>query len=187
MNLMKSFLGLFAVIGNWPNWERYFDLSRAGLKASFIILLLALPAYYIIISAIYQHGAQIQDLTRGRVPIAPFTIITLIYLFSFSAYAYLLTMITERQDRFRPWVITRHWAVFYLAWAGALFLGLYMIGILPFALSYGVAVAGYLGLLAIDIRLLQKVVGFKLGAATLLGCIIVAMSLTLVMLGLEQV
>ncbi|MEP1229866.1 MAG: hypothetical protein ABJG88_04260 [Litorimonas sp.] len=183
---MKSFLGLFAVIGNWPNWESYFDLSRKGLKTSFIVLLFALPAYYIIISAIYVHGAQIQELEREAVPAAPFIIITSIYLLSFSAYAYLLTMITDKQDRFRPWVITRHWAVTGLAWVSAIFLGLYMLGPLPFTLSYGVTVAGYLGLLAIDIRLLHKVAEFKLGAAILLGCIIVAFSLTLVMLGLEQ-
>jgi len=186
MNLMKSFLGLFAVIGNWPNWESYFDLSRKGLKASFILLLLALPAYYIFISAIYEQGARIQNLDRGAVPLPPFIIITSVFLLSFSAGAYLITMVTDKQDRFRPWVITRHWAVFFLAWIVAIFFGLNRAGLLPFNLAYGIAFAAYMGLLAIDIRLLYKVAEFKLGSAILLGCLIIAMSLTLVQLGLEQ-
>jgi len=82
MNFVTSFLGLFAVIGNWPNWERYFDLSRKGLKLSFIILILALPAYYIFISAIYQEGARLQNIERGAVPLPPFIIITSVFLLS---------------------------------------------------------------------------------------------------------
>ncbi len=183
---MKSFLGLFAVIGNWPNWESYFDLSRKGLKISFLILLLALPAYYIIISSVYARGAELQGLTRGAIPVPPFLIITSVFLLSFSAVAYLIAMISDKQDRFRPWVITRHWTMFYLAWVVAALFSIYILGLIPFNLAYGTAFAAYMGVLAIDIRLLQKVVGFKLGAAILLGCVIIAMSLTLVMLCLEQ-
>jgi len=186
MNLGKIFLGLFAVIGNWPNWESYFDLSRKGLKASFIALALALPAYYIFISGVYAEGARVQDIAREAVPIAPFIIITSVFLLSFSASAYLIAMIADKQDRFRPWVITRHWAVFFMAWVVAAFFGLQKAGLLPFNLAYGIAFAAYMGLLAIDIRLLYKVAEFKLGGAILLGCLIIAVSLTLVMLGLEQ-
>ena len=186
MNFARAFLGLFAVIGNWPNWESYFDLSRKGLKFSFLALLLALPAYYIFISGIYEQGAKLQNIERGPVPIAPFIILTSVFLLSFTASAYLITMITDKQDRFRPWVIVRHWAVFVLAWVVAAFFGLHAIGLMPFNVAYGIAFAAYMGGLAIDIRLLYKVAEFKLGAAILLGCLIVAVSLTLVMLGLEQ-
>lgn len=186
MNAVRYFLGLFAVIGNWPNWESYFDLSRKGLKLSFLGLALALPAYYIVVSAVYAEGARLQDVARGPVPVAPFVILTSVYLLSFSACAYLICMVTDKQDRFRPWVITRHWAVFYIAWTTAAFFSLYRLGLLPFNLAYGVAFAAYMGMLAIDIRFLQKIVGFVLGPAVLLGCIIVAVSLTLLKLGFEQ-
>jgi len=186
MNLVKSFLGLFAVIGNWPNWEGYFDLSRRGLKLSFLVLMLALPAYYIFISAIYERRTDVLNIEQAAVPLPPFIIITSVFLLSFSAGAYLITMVTEKQDRFRPWVITRHWAVFFLAWVVAAFFGLNAAGLMPFNVASGIAFAAYMGLLAIDIRLLQKVVGFKYGSAILLGCLIIAVSLTLVQLGLEQ-
>jgi len=187
MNLIKSFLGLFAVIGNWPSWERYFDLSRKGLKFSFLIILLALPAYYIIISGIYNQATDLQDLQPSAVPLAPFMIITSVFLLSFSAGAYLITMIADKQDRFRPWVITRHWSVFYLAWVVAAFFVLNIKAGLPFNVAYGIAFAAYMGQLAIDIRLLQKVAEFKIGSAILLGCLMVAVSLTLVQLGFEQI
>lgn len=186
MNVLKSFLGLFAVIGNWPNWESYFDLSRKGFKRSFAVLILALPAYYIFISAIYEQGARLQNIERGAVPLGAFIIITSVFLLSFSVGAYLITMVADKQDRFRPWVITRHWAVFFLAWVVALFFGLNTLGFIPFNLAYGIAFAAYMGLLAIDIRLLYKVAQFRLGSAILLGCLIIATSLTLVQLGLEQ-
>ena len=73
-----------------------------------------------------------------------------------------------------------------MAWVVAAFFGLHEAGLLPFNLAYGIAFAAYMGLLAIDIRLLYKVAEFKLGGAILLGCLIIAVSLTLVMLGLEQ-
>lgn len=95
-------------------------------------------------------------------------------------------MLFDKQDRFRPWVITRHWAVFLLSLTTAFFFGLNLTGFLPFMAASGIAFAAYIGLLAIDIRLIQKVVGMNWGTAILIGCTIIAAGLTLLMLSLEQ-
>jgi len=48
MQMIKPLLGVFAVLGTWPKWENYFDLSRRGQKVSFVAL--ALSAVVIFIS-----------------------------------------------------------------------------------------------------------------------------------------
>ena len=53
-------------------------------------------------------------------------------------------------------------------------------------LANGVLFAAYLGLLAADIRLAQKVAGFDWGMAILIGCVIVAVGLTFVQLAISR-
>ena len=187
LNISQSFFGLFAVIGNWPNWEDYFDLSSRGLRHSFMGLILTLPAFYLIAAGV--HGQALQSAGQDFTPISwqPVIRISAIFLFYFSLFAYGLTIITRKADAFRPWVITRHWAIFYLAWTVAGFFALFLLGFLPFTMAYGTALAAYLGSLAIDIRLLYKVAGFEIGAAILLACLLVATGLTLIMFSLDYV
>ena len=93
----------------------------------------------------------------------------------------------DTQDRFRPWVITRHWTVFWLALIIAGLFGLYLLGLLPFSLVNYAALAGFLGILLIDIRLGQIIVPFKIGKSILIACVINAMGLIVILLGFEQI
>lgn len=155
-------------------------MSRRGLKISFIILWLSLaPLYLSAFAVASEHGLELNTLL--------FILITGLYLLSFSLLALCVVMLFDKQDRFRPWVITRHWAVFYLSLTTALCFGLYLIGLLPFMAANGIAFAAYIGLLAIDIRLIQKVVGMNWGMAILMGCTIIAAGLTLLMLSIQQI
>jgi len=93
-------------------------------------------------------------------------------------------MILEKMDRIRPWIITRNWTGFgFSLLAGSVF-GLTGLGLLPFIVANGVLFAAYLGLLAADIRLAQKVAGFNWGTAILIGCVIVAVGMTFVQLSI---
>jgi len=91
------------------------------------------------------------------------------------------------QDRFRPWVVSRHWSIFWLVLIVAGLFGLYLIGVIPFAVVNYIALAAFLGILLIDIRLVQAVIPFPIGAAILIGCTINAMGLVVILLGFEQV
>ena len=99
----------------------------------------------------------------------------------------MFTMIFDKQDRFRPWVITRHWTIFWLALITAALYGLYLLGVLPFGLVNYMSMAAFLGILLIDIRLGQTIVLFKMGKAILIACAINAMGLIVVLLGFEQI
>jgi hypothetical protein len=174
-----------AVIGRIPNWDRFFDLSKPALKLTFFIQLLVLPAFYIIASSAIAGRSELLKMEAIPVNIPAIAIIGLVYLLSFSAVAYILTMIFDRQDRLRAWVIIRHWCVFFLAWIAALGFGLFKAGIFPLPAAYGVLFAAYMGLLFIDIRIAQRVAGFDLGGATLAGCLISITGLSLLLTGVS--
>jgi hypothetical protein len=94
-------------------------------------------------------------------------------------------MIFERQDRFRPWVIVRHWSAFFLAWISAAAFGLYLAGIFPFMAANGVFFAAYMGLLFVDVRLAKRIVGFDWGGAILTGCVIAVTGMSLLLTGVS--
>lgn len=186
MNPFKSLLGLFAVLGTWPNWEGYFDLSRKGLKVSFVALTASLLPIWMMAQGVQIERARLLDVEVATPQILPFLMTVGLWLFSFPAMVYLIGMLFEKMDRTRPWIITRNWAVFWLAATTGPCFGLVWLGWLPFAAANGVAFAAYLGLLAVDIRLTQKVAGFNWGTAILIACVIVAVGLTFVQLSISR-
>lgn len=185
MNPLKSLLGVMAVLGTWPNWEAYFDLSRRGLKVSFGVLAASLLPLWIMAQGVQLERARLLETDLAAPQLLPFLVTVGLWLFSFPAMVYLIGMLFEKMDRTRPWIITRNWAVFGLSYVVGACFALVWLGLLPFAAANGVALAAYLGLLAIDIRLTQKVAGFNWGTSILLACAIVAISLTFVQLSLS--
>lgn len=186
MTPISSILGVFAVLGTWPNWERYFDLSRKGLKVSLVILALCLLPFWMIVYGVQSERARALEQELILPGSVTFVLIAGVWLFSFPALAYLIGMLFEKMDRVRSWMITRNWTVFgFSLLAGGSF-GLTALGLLPFGLANGVLFAAYLGLLAADIRLAQKVAGFNWGAAVLIACVIVAVGMTFVQLAISR-
>lgn len=187
MNIVAALSGSIKALLGRADWTDHFDLTRKGLQQSFIALILTIPAFYLIAHAVQLERAKILEEIVGNVPLAPFAIILLLYLLCYSAIAYIFAMIFDKQDRFRPWVITRHWSVFWLALMVACIFGLNLIGVIPFAVANYIALAGFLSILLIDIRLAQTIIPFPMGAAILIGCAINAMGLVVILLGFEQV
>ena len=184
MNPFQHLLGVFAVLGTWPNWERYFDLSRRGLKAALAVLALSLlPLWLVVLGVQDQRAERLETAVALPEPLT-FAVIVGLWLFSFPMMAVLIGMIFDKMDRTRPWIITRCWSVFALSALSGVMFGLYLLGVMPFMVANGVIFAAYLGLLAVDIRLLTKVAGFPLGTAVLLAGVIVAVGLTFVQLSL---
>lgn len=187
MNIIAALSGSVKALAGRSDWVDHFDLSRKGLQQSFIALLLTIPAFYLIAHAVQVERAKMLEESVAAVPLAPFAIILGLYLLCFSAVAYIFAMVLDKQDRFRPWVITRHWSVFWLVLIVAGLFGLYLIGAMPFAVVNYIALAAFLGILLIDIRLAQFIVPFPMGSAILIGCTINAMGLVVILLGFEQV
>lgn len=185
MQPFKHLLGVFAVLGNWPLWESYFDLSRRGLKVALIVLALCLGPLWLVVMGVQTRRAEMLETGVALPSPLAFAVIVGLWLFSFPALAYLIGMIFERMDRLRPWIITRCWSVFGLCLITGIAFGLYLLVGLPFAAANGIAFGAFLGLLAVDIRLLSKVAGFNFGTSILLGCVIVAVGLTFIQLSIS--
>lgn len=186
MNLARFFTGCLKALGRDADWTTHFDLSRRGFQLSFVALLLSLPCYYVGAAAINAERATTQNLeTVPSVPLTAMMIVLVMYLISFSLCAYILAMVFDRQDRYRPWVIIRHWCGFFLALIGAALFGLSMTGLLPFIIAAYAVLALYLTGLAVDIRLAQKIVGFEWGAAIIAACLITAMGMTIILIGMS--
>ena len=187
MNPVAALIGSVKALAGREDWTDHFDLTRKGVQQSFIVLLLTIPAFYLIAHAVQVQRAKMLETAISAVPLIPFAIILLLYLLCFSAVAYIFAMVFDKQDRFRPWVITRHWSVFWLALIVAAIFGLYLIGVMAFAVANYIALTAFLCILLIDIRLAQTIIPFQMGAAILIGCTINAMALVVILLGFEQV
>ena len=93
---MSAILGVFAVLGTWPNWEGYFDLSRKGQRRSFIFLAWSLLPLWVVAYVIQIERAAQADTAVVLPPTLPFVLIVGLWLFSFPALAYLIGMIFEK-------------------------------------------------------------------------------------------
>jgi len=185
VNLAAYFSGSLKALGRGEGWEQFFDLSRKGFSQSFIALLLTLPCYYVCALAVAKQRAVVSAEPVAAVPLLPFAIIFALYALTFSVSAYLLSLVFDKQDRFRPWVIVRHWTVFFAVLLAAMCMGLTLLG-LPFEIGMFAAFVLYMSTLVIDIRYAQKIAGFEWGAAVLAGCIITAMGFTILLTGVNQ-
>lgn len=187
MNLYAYLIGCLKVLGTSIGWDTAFDLSRKGFKRSFLALVISVPFYYVCAAAVQKHQTSMTDnAVITALPAAAFLLIFALYAMTFVVSVYIITMVFDKQDRFRSWVIVRHWAIFFASMLAAIIMGLNMAGILPYLIAIYIVMGIYLLTLAIDIRLAARIGDFEWGAAVLTGCLITAMGLTVLMIGVAQ-
>jgi len=185
VNLPRLFKGSVNALGQGEDWPEFFDLSRSGLKQSFVAVLLSLPFYYVCAAAVQAYTAQVNE-TPATLPALAFFIVLLLYAMMFPLVAYIMCIVFDRQDRFRSWVIVRHWTFFFAALVAAIIMGLSLAGIVPFELAQIQVFALYLGTLVMDIRFAQKIAGFDWTAAIFTGCVIAASGMMMILIGVVQ-
>jgi len=187
MNLARYLTGCLNALKGEERWRENFDLSRQGFQQSFMALILSVPAYYVIALGIIRERALRSEGTEAALSVPVFAIITLLYLISFSACAYMIAMIFDRQDRFRPWVIARHWTAFFMVFFVACVFGLYLLEIMPFVIANSIAFIVFMATLVMDIRLATNIVGFRWQGGVWTGCAVFASGLAMVIIGMMQV
>lgn len=163
------------------NWRNYFNLSRQGLKISYVALALTLLCYLICAFAAISHYND-----RPNISLAAISLILGLYLVSFPLTAYFLCQLFDRMDQFRPWVILRHWGHLVLAALMALFMGSSLLG-LSYTISARLCMLAYLAILALDIRLAQIVLKMEWSPAIFTACGIAIIGLAMLMSGLATI
>lgn len=185
MNLARYLSGVIGALVGGDDWQESFDLGETGFRESFFALILATPCYYMCAVAIQTERAQLLE----QDPVYPnilFFIVLALYSLIFLACAYIISVVFEKMDSFKSWVIVRHWSVFFASFLAAICFGLTYLGALPFQLANSLALIIYLGTLVIDIRLAARIPRFNWGTSIFTGCIITGMSLTTLIIGVSQ-
>ena len=184
---MRSLYGVFGAVGNWSDWERFFDRSQAGLITSFLALIICFPALWLVMVGLETERASLAGVAPPDFQLLPFVVIIGLWLAAFPVTSGVIALLMRRTDRLSLWWISRNWAVAWLCLAlGVVFLAVRLTG-LPTIMGYGTLLAAYLGLLPIDIRLAQRAGGFPIMTAILVGCIIVSTGMIVLLTGLLQV
>ena len=180
--IASAFRGSLAALGREPAWYRFFDLSRRGLVLSFLAAGATLPAYLVVARASETERAIVMGEAVRAIPHLWVLGAALAYTLAFPFVAVVSTTLFGRTERYAGWVVARHWTVFFIAWAVAGLFGLYLAGALPYRIPNFIGLVAWFGVLAADIRLARKVGGLGLGAAVLVGSIVMSLAMSLALM-----
>lgn len=186
MNLAALLTACRKALSGAANWHDEIDISQKGFLESYQAIGLSIPAYYLCALAINTQRAAVNGTDRPALSITVFAIITVIYSLAFSASIYVICRLFNKDTNFKPWVIARHWSIFFCVLLAASLYGLFLLGVLPFAIANYAALGIYLATLWIDIRLAQKRGGFDITASIFIACINFAMALIVLLIGVLQ-
>jgi len=186
MKLAAYFRGCWRALVGEADWPSFMQLGRRGVYESYTALLLAIPAYYICALAVTAQRANLSGEAAQSLPLAAFAFGAGLYGLVFSGGVYLITSLT-RPEAFAPWVILRHWSLFFCALFAACSFGLFQLGIVPFAAANLAGFAAYILTLMIDIILARRIGGFGWTGAVMTGCLIKALELSVLLIGIVQI
>ena len=162
-------------------WEDLIDVSAPALPKSFLAVAAYIPLGLIVAKA----AVKFNDNT-DQIPYGPIIITLVLVALTFPLLAYLLCMVFNKMDKFRPWVILRNWTILFAFALIAAVLGLYLLGLVPFFPAYVAALSLYLATLAIDIRLAWRIAEFDWIGAVFAGILISAGSIMVMSLVVSQ-
>lgn len=182
---MRAVLNAVAgALGSDPDWRSRFDTTQRGLRASFGVAALTLPAYAVIARSVEVARVELFGEAAPGVAWLPFALVTALVTLAFPFVAFVMGTIFQRVERYPAWVVVRHWTVFLIAWGVAALFALHLLGALPYSVPNFVLFVAMFGVLAADIRLAVRAGGFSLGTAVLIGSLIMSLSLSLMFVGL---
>lgn len=94
--------GMFRLLTFQPDWERYFDMSLGGLRASFGAAIFTLPLLVLFIAC--------QQYMGGDPDFGQYLLIYIMMWISFPLTAAGVTLVSQRQDAYVPWVVLHNWS-----------------------------------------------------------------------------
>jgi len=136
--------GVFAMLAFRPGWRGHFDVTPLGVGRSFNGVILALPAFYLMVAGVNAlvadnpalYGPDAATTSFGEAAGAWLRIWGL-----FPLTAFLTVAILGIRERLGAWLAVHNWAVFVLLHVQALIWALYLAG-----LANATAVQGLLSL-----------------------------------------
>ncbi len=177
---MRVFTGVInALMGK--EWQQYIDVSAPALPRSFLAVVLYIPLGLVVASAVVHYNDN-----TATPPYQTIAFTLALITLAFPLLAYILSMLFNKLDSFRPWVIVRNWTILLAIGVLAAISVLYLLGLLPFSLVYFTGFSLYLATLAIDVRLAWRIGGFDWIGAVFVGILISATTMMILSLGVSQ-
>ncbi len=187
MNLAALLTACCKALSGAADWHEDINVSQKGFLESYLAIGLSIPAYYICALALTAQRTIIDGAERPVPPPVLFAAVALIYSLAFSISVYFICRFFNKEAQYTPWVIARHWSIFFCVLLTATLYGLFLIGILPFAIANYAALGIYLATLMIDIRLAYKLGSFDIGTSIFAACIIFIAGLSVLLFGVTQI
>lgn len=184
--MLTTLYGVFGIVGRWPRWRPFFDLSKDGAVRSFLGLIICYPALWMVLRGIETERARLADAPSPDLSVPLFAVIITLWLGSFHLSSALIATLMGKTDALRDWWVVRNWALIWVSAALGLVFAATTLG-LPFIVANGALFAAYLGLLAIDIRIAQRAAGFPWGTAILVACVIVSTSMVVLLISILRI
>ena len=193
--ILTRLRGVVGALGTDAGWYEDFDLGPAGFRRSFLVAALVVPMSLVVARGVeteralaverwVAQGRAPADAVAATVPALPLALVVGAFVIAFPFVATVTATLFGKAERLRGWVVVRHWTLLFLSMIAALLFALYLAGALPFRLANSGLFILTFALLAADIRLAQRVGGFSLGAAVLVGSIVASLGMSLILLGL---
>ena len=177
---MSLVRGVIGALGIDPDWSLQIKDSQGALIRSLLALIIIPFMIWGAASAVEMQRGVLTGQDVTSVSLISVGLLSLLWLASFFPVSGAVAMLMRKTTTLHRWWITRNWAVVGLSVILGAAAGLHRLGA-PFALLNAVLFSAYFGLLLIDIRLAQRVGGYALGAAVLIGCIVVGVGLSVVL------
>lgn len=184
--MLKTLYGVFGIVGRWPHWRQFFDLSNDGAVRSFLGLILCYPALWLVLSAVETERARLMEAPPPELSVPLFALIITLWLGSFHLSSALIAVLMGKTAALREWWVVRNWALIWVCVILGVVFAITTLG-LPFIVAYGALFAAYLGLLAIDIRIAQRAADFAWGTAILVACVIVSTSMVVLLISILRI
>lgn len=128
-DLIFGLRGVVRMLGFKAGWQSDFDVSTAGIVRSFSGMILALPAFVLMLASVSHFAAENPEIGGAGVSLLDGVLIWARFWLVFPVSAALVCIVLRMTDRFGAWLVVHNWTIFALIHVQALIWILYAAGI----------------------------------------------------------
>ncbi|MFW6412756.1 MAG: hypothetical protein ACOC0V_01340 [Oceanicaulis sp.] len=169
----SSMRGVWRMLTFRSDWKTYFNVTETGVARSFLGVILALPAFALMVAAVNHFAAENPAIAsmEARITLGEAALIWARFWLVFPVLAAVMAMVLSVRDRFASWLVVHNWAVFSLIHLQAAYWALYAAGLAD-AQALGSLVAIYqIVRLFVHWRVAHAALGLPIGLSTLAAAV----------------
>ncbi|XBQ16449.1 MAG: hypothetical protein ABL308_00900 [Oceanicaulis sp.] len=170
---LASARGVWRMLTFRSDWKSYFNVTETGVARSFLGVVLALPAFALLVASVNHFAAENPAIASAEARITGIEALAIWARFwlVFPVLAAIMAMVLNVRGRFASWLVAHNWAVFVLIHLQAAYWALYAAGLAD-AQALGSLVAIYqMVRLYVHWRVAHAALGLPIGLSTLAAAV----------------